>query len=232
MNTNFVQCVAATVMGLIASVPVWSQEKTEVTVGADLVSGYIWRGNDCGGVSIQPTLSVARSGFSLTAWGSVGIESADTKEFDFTAGYTTGGLNVAVTDYWFNQVDNVKSKYFDYRAHSTAHMFEATLGYDFGLAALSWNTIFAGSDYTNGNRAYSTYIQASAPFKLGGLHFNAELGFTPWEGLYSNKFNVTNIGLKAAKDIKITDTFTLPVFAKVIANPYTEGAYFVFGLSL
>ena len=46
---------------------------------------------------------------------------------------------------------------FKYGAHSTIHIFEATLGYDFGPLALSWNTYFAGDDYTkeNGDRAYS-----------------------------------------------------------------------------
>ncbi len=225
--------VAVALLGSLATGSVSAQEKTEVNVGADLVSGYIWRGTDCGGVSIQPTISVAHSGFSLTAWGSVGFESTDAKELDFTLGYNTGRLSVAVTDYWFDRTDGVPSKYFDYRAHSTAHVFEATLGYDFGPLAVSWNTNFAGSDYkkANGERAYSTYIEAKAPFKLGGTDFAAEVGLTPWEGAYSDKFNVTNIGLRAGRDIRITDAFALPVFAKVTMNPFEDKAYFVFGMT-
>ena len=46
-----------------------AQDKVEASVGADFVSGYIWRGQDLGGVSIQPTLSVSYKGFSLSAWG-------------------------------------------------------------------------------------------------------------------------------------------------------------------
>lgn len=34
------------------------------------------------GVSIQPTLSVSYKGFSLSAWGTAGIEKEDTKEID------------------------------------------------------------------------------------------------------------------------------------------------------
>ena len=30
-----------------------AQDKVEASVGADFVSNYIWRGTDCGGVSIQ-----------------------------------------------------------------------------------------------------------------------------------------------------------------------------------
>lgn len=65
----------ALLLGMSMIVPVTSiaQDKVEAGVGVDLVSGYIWRGQDLGGVSIQPSLSVACKGFSLGAWGSVGI---------------------------------------------------------------------------------------------------------------------------------------------------------------
>jgi hypothetical protein len=199
----------------------------EVSAGGDIVSSYIWRGTDCGGVSVQPGLTVSVGGLSLTAWGSVGFDNADTKEFDFTLGYGVGGLSVAITDYWFNT-----DKYFNYAAHNTAHMYEGTIGYDFGPLALSWNTFFTGSDYKeNGDRAYSSYVEVSAPFSIKDVEFAAEVGATPWEGLYSTGFNVVNIGLKAAKTIKVTDSFSVPLFTKIIFNPNSEGAYFVLGAS-
>jgi hypothetical protein len=45
-------------------------------------------------------------------------------------------------------------------------------------------------------------------------------------------FAVTNISLKATKDIKITDSFSVPVFAGVAANPSNEKAYLLFGFTL
>ena len=83
-----------------------------------------------------------------------------------------------------------------------------------------------------GKRSYSTYIALKAPFKLGSLDWTAEVGLTPWEELYADKFNVTNLTLAAAKEIPITSKFSLPLFAQVTFNPYTQGAYFVFGLSV
>ena len=150
-----------------------AQDKVEASVGADFVSNYIWRGTDCGGVSIQPSMEVSYKGLSLAAWGSVGIDKEDAREIDLTLGYNTGGFSVSVTDYWFSyhkEDGGYTGDYFKYGAHSTVHIFEATLGYDFGPLALSWNTYFAGDDYTkeNGDRAYSTYVGISAPFKLGG----------------------------------------------------------------
>lgn len=56
-KTTFLSALAIAVpaMGM-------AQDKVEASVGADLVSGYIWRGQDLGGVSIQPTLSVSYKG--------------------------------------------------------------------------------------------------------------------------------------------------------------------------
>jgi hypothetical protein len=223
------------VIALSTSFPMINAQEWSASAGGDIVSSYIWRGQDLGGVSIQPTASVSLGGLSLTAWGSVGFESFDAKEFDFTLGYGAGGFSAAITDYWFYLNDEeLVDNYFDYAAHSTAHMFELTLGYDFGPAAIVWNTYFAGADYFNedGKRSYSTYIEASAPFKISDIDFSAELGLTPWEGLYSKKFNVVNIGVKAGKELKISDSFSLPVFTKVTFAPNIEKCWFVFGVTL
>ena len=161
-KTTFLSALAIAVpaMGM-------AQDKVEASVGADLVSGYIWRGQDLGGVSIQPTLSVSYKGFSLSAWGTAGIEKEDTKEIDLTLGYATGGFSISVTDYWFNGGPG----YFHYGSHNTNHTFEAQIGYDFGPLALNWYTNFAGTDGVNngGNRAHSSYISATVPFTLAGM---------------------------------------------------------------
>ena len=200
----------ALLLGMSMAVPATSiaQDKVEASVGADLVSGYIWRGQDLGGVSIQPSLSV--------------------------------GFSISVTDYWFNGGPG----YFHYGTHHTSHVFEAQIGYDFGPLAVNWYTNFAGADGVNkdGDRAYSSYISLAAPFKLAGLDWTAEIGATPWANDFynvsadpeysgSDGFAVCDISLGASKEIKITDSFSVPSFAKVTVNPRTEGAYFVFGLS-
>lgn len=211
-----------------------AQEKIKAEVGADIVSGYIWRGQDLGNVSIQPSVSLGYQGFSLTGWGSVGIDKNDTKEFDLTLGYAIGGFSVSVTDYWFNGGEG----YFHYDSQHTAHVFEAQLGYDFGFIAANWYTNFAGNDGTDkkGERAYSSYFSLSAPFRLGGLRWTAEVGATPWTTTFYNNgstgFQVSTVSLSAEKELVLTDRYSLPLFARVIWNPATEGAYFVFGLSL
>lgn len=212
-------------------------ESVETTIAADVVNQYIWRGVDAGNVSLQPTLGVAYKGLSLTAWGSVGLtESSDTKEFDFTLGYTTGGLNVGITDYWFSVGQDPDARYFKYDAHGTNHVFEAFVGYDFGVVSAQWYTNFAGNDGVNkdGKRAYSSYFEVNAPFRLATCEWTATLGAVPYATTTygTTGFAVTNIGLKATKDIKFTDAFSVPVFAGVIGNPCAQKAYLVFGFTL
>jgi hypothetical protein len=212
-----------------------AQDEVETTIGADIVSQYIWRGQELGDVSLQPTLGIAYKGLSLTAWGSVGLSNKDnTKEFDLTAAYTTGGFHIGVTDYWFNTPNE---RYFAYSAHETSHVFEANVGYDFGIASLNWYTNFAGNDGVNkdGKRAYSSYFEANVPFKLASCEWTATIGAVPYAtSFYSdaNGFVVTNIGIKATKDIKVNDHFSIPIFAGITANPSTEKTFFIFGVSL
>lgn len=211
-----------------------AQDKVEATVSADFVSDYVWRGQHLGDISVQPTLGVAYKGLSLSAWGNYGLSNSDdNKEIDLTLAYATGGFNVGITDYWSAK----EGKYFSYASHKTLHVFEANVGYDFGPVALQWYTNFAGADGLNksGDRAYSSYVEASAPFKLAGCDWTAAVGAVPYATDYyakANGFAVTNVSLKAEKDIKVTNSFTLPLFASISANPSTQKAYFVFGFTL
>ena len=225
-------------MGMVLSGTALAQDELETTVKSDVVSSYIWRGQELGNVALQPTLGVGYKGLSLTAWGSVGLaNTTDTKEFDLTLSYTIGGLNIGITDYWFNQFagGNPEGRYFKYDAHATNHVFEANIGYDFGFAALQCYTNFAGNDYKeDGTRAYSSYMEIVVPFKLSAVDWTAMVGAVPSSSVQyaTNGFAVTNVALKATKDIRITDTFSIPLFAQIAANPCSQKAYLVLGFTL
>ncbi len=211
-----------------------AQDELEASIGADLVSNYIWRGQKLGDAAIQPCISLDYKGFSLEAWGSYGITSTeDTKEIDLSLSYTVGGLTVGVNDYFVEGEGD--PRYFMYEARRTAHTFEGTIGYDFDIFSINAYTNFSGADYNDdGKRAYSTYVELAAPFTLGGLEWNASLGFVPMESAYydTNGFALTNVTLQADKEIKITDSFSLPVFGAITANPCSENVYLTFGISL
>ena len=226
-------------MGLVMSMTTVAQDEIETTISGDIVSSYIWRGQDLGSAAIQPTLGVGYKGLSLSAWGSYGlVNTADTKEFDLTLAYTTGGFNIGITDYWFSAGLDPDARYFKYDAHGTNHVFEANIGYDFGPLSLQWFTNFAGNDGTNkdGKRAYSSYMEVVVPFKLSAIEWTATVGAVPFATSYYNEwtsgFAVTNVALKATKDIKVTDSFSIPIFGEIVGNPRTQKAYLVLGITL
>ena len=200
-------------MGMTA----FAQDEIKTTISGDIVSSYIWRGQDLGSVAIQPTLGVGYKGLSLT-------------------GYTIGGFNIGVTDYWFNVGLDPDARYFKYDAHGTNHVFEATVGYDFGPVALAWYTNFAGNDGYNkdGKRAYSSYFEANVPFKLATIDWTATAGVVPFAttSYGTTGFAVTNLSLRATKDIKVTDSFSIPIFGQVTGNPCSQKAYLVLGFTL
>jgi len=207
----------------------------ETTVGADLVSEYVWRGAKCGDAAIQPTLGVSMAGIDLSFWGSVGIANfLDTRELDITLSYSIAGATVGITDYWFSEGDEPYGRYFNYRKNATNHVFEAFAGYDLGFASVNWYTNFAGADYkADGSSAFSSYCEISAPFVAAGTDWTASLGMVPFEsGFYgTDGFAITNITLTAARSIDITENFSLPLSAALTVNPYAEMAYLVFGIS-
>ena len=204
---------------MIGAIEAGAQDKVETSLGTDIVSHYVWRGQDLGGVSVQPSLGISYKGVSLSAWGSEGLSNPlDTRELDFTLAYEAGGFNIGVTDYWFPEI--------------ASKVFEANIGYDFGFASLQWFTNFAGDDSLNdsGKPVYSSYVEANIPFFLGGVDWTATVGAVPFATDFYGVdcFAFINLGLTASQDIQVTDSFSIPVFAQLAANPYTKNAYLVF----
>ena len=243
MGTRLQKSVFLGLTAVLLPAAAAAQDKVEASVGADVVSGYIWRGQELGDVSIQPSASVSWKGLSLTAWGSASWGREYAKEFDLTLGYAVKGFSVSVTDYSFSKGSNFKTgeaidgKYFHFGSWSTLHVYEAQVGYDFGFLAVNWYTNIGGNDgrKSDGKRAYSSYLSLSAPFSWAGLDWNAAVGATPWETSFynggSNGFAVSEVSLQAAKSIRITERYSLPLFAKVIWNPAMERGFFVAGMS-
>ena len=233
MKTKLLIWVAILSIGSMSRVQ--AQSDVDVSLKSDFVSDYNWRGLDLGNASIQPELSVGWKGLSLTAWGSAGLtgHKDDKREIDMTLSYETGGLSFGVVDYWTDEYD---SRYFYTKRDSTGHAVEGFIAYDFGPVRASWQTFFAGRDYKedSGKRAYSSYFELTAPFRLATCDWDATLGLVPWKSDYYDVggFSVTYLSLCATKDIQITKSFSLPLFGQVIANPASQNFYFVFGFTV
>lgn len=223
----------------------------QFTVQGDVVSSYVWRGMYQTGASFQPTLGFSAGGFSITAWGSTdfdGVASAAPakaegvfagKEIDLTAAYTFGesGLTLSVADLWW--AGQGAGKFGNFKSHETAHHFEAGLAYTLPCEkfplSMAWYTMFAGMDKNaEGKQNYSSYVEFNYPFTVKAVALNLTCGVVPYEApqYNANGFAVTNIALKGTTSIKITDSFSLPIFAQAIYNPRMEDAHLVFGITL
>ncbi len=211
----------------------------EIGLGADVVSRYIWRGAEAGenAPSFQPTLEFSYGGFTFGTWGaySIGNAASVLSEQDIYASYTvetsaSGAFTLGVTDYYYAS----KGKFgnFDDKKGSP-HVVEASLGYS-GPEKLPVSLLLAVNVFNDEDNTFYAEIGYSATVEDVGLNFF--LGMTPGgeKAVYygTEKFNVINIGVTATKEIKITENFSLPVFASWIVNPNQEVSALVFGVSL
>lgn len=231
-----IAALACVGMSLAASVfAEESESSVSLSVGADVVSSYIWRGQELGGLSVQPsaTVSFNKAGVDLGVWASAELwssgASVNMREFDFILAWSpVESLSVGLTDYYFCSGDFLSAWNFSSRS---SHTLEANLGYDFGPLALSWNTVLAGVDHDcDGDRTYSTYAEISAPYKLGGVEGSVAVGASLWDDSYiqvgSTGFKVCNIALTANKEF-----FKVPFMGQIVFNPHTDKVFFVVGLT-
>lgn len=218
----------------------------KIVLQSDFVSSYVWRGIYQTGVSVQPTFGFATRDLSLTAWGSTdfdgnsGTSGRASKEIDLMLAYTLGktGLSFSIADLWW--AGQGAGKYFHYNNKETAHHFEAGVTYTFSQEqfplSVSGYTMFAGMDKNkHGKQNFSSYLELNYPFSVSSVELNATCGIVPFQSyeVYGNRgFNVTNIALKGSVPIKVTNSFSFPIFAQAIWNPCSEDAHLVFGVTL
>lgn len=229
MRKNFIILASAACFALGLSHSAYAAEPLKTSIGADLVSSYLWRGQKLDGASIQPTIGLEWGGLSFSAWGSSGLSSS-LGEVDFTLTYSVEGLTLGVTDYFC--ADSFTG-FFDY-GDATPHVAEVNLGYDFGPFAINWYTNFWGAmgETPDGKNSFSSYFELAAPFSLGGLDWSAALGVSPWANDFYgvDGFNVVNCSLTASKDLEIGSA-TIPAFVQLMANPAANNMFMCLGIS-
>ena len=237
---------------LVSLMPVmgFAQEKPEAYVSAEVVTKHLWRGLDLGGMNIQPHGHISYWGLFFDAFASKGFDKEEKDRIDFYIGYKAPfGLNVSVGSHWMSHADWM-NRYFHFVKEETGHQFEANLGYECRWFDLQAYTILGGNDLkSNGKRAFSTFIQLTVPFRLGGLDWRGRIGFTPAETsswltpvdnfiydtitdyLYADGPAIVEASIRASKDIQ-GKGFQVPVFMEFNTNPYTKRASVVGGVGI
>ncbi len=216
-------CIIALLISSASIFSISAQEETEspFNVGADFVSRYVWRGLDFGNApALQPTFEFAAGNFSIGAWGSYTLSASPYLEADLYAGYAFDfGLSVLVTDYYFPAAEFgavTDNSYFDVDAHT----FELGLSQEIGDFYISAFYFLNAND--------DLYFETGYSF----THFSVFAGAGNQSYTSDGEFMVTNFGISTAKEIKISDSFSLPVSGAFIINPELEQVNIVFGFSL
>jgi hypothetical protein len=200
--------------------------KTSFDIGVDFASRYIWRGGSFSdSPAIQPYVELAAGNFTLGIWASYETGGQVVgQEFDFYASYSFGAVSIGFIDYAF-PVDGASDGYF----MMENHIGEATLNFD-GVDSFPLTAMIGINVYNDTNN--SIYTEFGYPFKIGETALSAFVGAGNEIYTTDGSYKVTNFGVSASKDVKITDTFDLGVSASAIFNPDTDDAYLVFILSL
>jgi len=180
----------------------------EVTIGADVVSRYVWRGTDFGNAAaVQPSIETTIGPVALGAWGSWSISPGPTdasgNECDLYASTTVGPVGLTLTDYFFPAYAGTDSL-----LNVDKHVFELSGGADVGPVSVLAAANVSGDDDN------STYLELTyGAFSLG-------LG----NGAYSTdgEFAPVSIGVSASRD-----NFS----ASYIINPDQETSFLVFGVN-
>jgi hypothetical protein len=223
-------------MTVFSSLSLYAQEEEKespFSLGADVVSSYVWRGSKVGtGPNIQPWMKLTKGGFTLGAWGSTSFHDfGDVAEMDLYTSYAFNfGLSVGLTDYYYQG-----TPYFQYGADTSSHAFEINVGYTIKSFSIAANYIV--NDASMGGPANKPgggdmYFELNYAFKNFGAFIGAGNGWhTTYEDNGDDIFAVCNIGVKASKELKITDKYSIPISGALSVNPDREQLNLVIGVS-
>jgi len=197
-------------LSIMYSLLVLSMLYGEVTIGADVVSRYVWRGTDYGNAaSVQPGIETAVGPVTVGAWGSfpltdaIGTSRTAGNECDLYASTTVGPVGLTLTDYFFPVYAGTDSL-----LNLDIHVFELSAGADLGSVSVLVAANVSGDDDN------STYLELTyGAFSLG-------LG----NGVYSTdeEFSPVSLGISASRN-----NFS----ASYIINPDQETSFLVFGVN-
>jgi hypothetical protein len=203
------------------------EESSPIKTGADFYSSYIWRGTKLGsGPAVQPVIEYTKGSFTAGAWGSFdfrGYQEVDLYlSFALPAGFTLG-----ITDYY-----SPDYRYFDYSRATGSHAFEINLGFSRNNLSLEADYILNEAGWI-GSVGQDLYFQAEYSFKFISVFIGAGNGWLTYDPVTDlDKFTICNLGFETSREIRITDSFSIPVTGQLIFNPESEQMFIVLGFTL
>ncbi len=180
---------------------------TEISV--DIVSRYVWRGQDYGNAAaVQPNVQKNIGSFSLGAWGSWSVSPGPVdvsgNECDLYISTKIGPASLVLTDYFFPSYNGSDSLFnFD------KHTIEVSTAFNIKKASLLFASNIFGDDLK------SIYLEYN--YKM------LTIGFGNGSYTVSGDLMPISIGLNAKRD---------NLSASYIINPDSQTSFLVFGINL
>ncbi len=130
-SDNYKKFLAALLSIFIISPAIIAQDDSSsfisFSANTDIVSQYIWRGQDFGHApSIQPGLSASLKNFTIGAWSAFRLSGNGDDEIDLYISKSIGPVTLAVWDYWSYSKTN-PSNYLNFNAGTTSHLIEGQI---------------------------------------------------------------------------------------------------------
>jgi len=211
--------------------------------------------------ALQPFVELSAGPIVLGFFGSTGLAGNNSfQEFDIYLGanFADDMFSVYVFDYYF---PGIGADYFDYNETTTGHIFEADFSFNgteklplsllFAVNFYGDDVLKIESDVNSpsfnesAGIKYSSYVELGytgtvnnvefSPFIGANLTSAAEIdlltGYIGENGFYGENVGLVHVGVKVVKEIKVTESFSLPLSVQISTNPETKSVYWVMGMS-
>jgi hypothetical protein len=210
------------------------KNKVELFSSFDVTTGYVWRGVMLDSKpNVQPIFGMVYGNFEAGCFNSVSLLNNYYEADLYVAYKVLPFIKVSVTDFFVDIAANSQD-YFNY---------SDTIGYHNVIADLMFGNlekcpfmvtastmIYGGLDQdSTGKQKLSSYLELSYvknsyEFFVGGI--------TGQSNFYMNKdAGILNVGAKIKREIKVSETFSIPVKFALIVNPQMEKLYATLTLS-
>lgn len=216
-------------------------QESELKLGIQLQTKYVWRGMEMqiedAAPTLFPSITYSSNGFSAYAMGGYSI-NGKYGEVDLGVSYSKGWFTVGVSDYYYPTLTTNDDQYFNFKSHETGHWFEGyiTIAPEKLPASLTFSNFFAGADKNlDGKQAYSTYAELSTWHDFtdnNQIALNMGMAFNKscYNG-YEHGFGICNIEAKYTYSVPLKDELTLPLSVSYIINPVFEKSFVNFSAS-
>ncbi len=225
----------------------------EVNSAVDFVSAYNWRAMDVGdSPAIQPKFNFKGYNFEFEFWGSQAFasgydyndETVKFNEVDLVLKYnwetSIGTFSPFITDFFYPcegkgyfNFDKGRENEEGEFVEQGGHWYNISLQYK-GPEEFPIQFLFDHCFYNDPDK--SVYFELAYPFQIDSHKLKVHAGFTKGKtrtyDVPEDKWAVVNLGISLDQDLKLSDSFSLPIGTALYLQPEKEQLFFVFKFSL